>query len=272
MRELKFKVGDKVKVVKNKLEEVYDKYIGKVGIITYADCEDSELTYLISEISNHEYFNEEELELFEKVNDDIKKVIMPTFEEIKCRHNKDYFYIAGHMLNRANANRRIEESDEIKSLGYETWNPIQDKTINSKNGLDRHTNDNLSKRIVRNDVTGILTSGNIVIEPEVFSLGSLVENGKIFAYVHVGEMIKEILEENKYDNGALVDELNLLVNILDKKVYPHIDDIRAENGVDELNYNRSWGVNQYIRGTNQALTSTEDGFFSWEDIIDKIKK
>lgn len=204
------------------------------------------------------------------MKNNMKNLIMPTFDEIRSRYNKDCFYIAGHCLNRANANRRTEESDEIKSLGYDTWNPISDQSINSKNGLDRHTNDNLSKRIVRNDVTGILTSGNIVIESETFAAGSLTENGKIFGYVHAGEMIKEILNKNENNKDGLIKDLNLLVNIFDKKVFPHIDDIRAENGVDELNYNRSWGVNQYVRGTNQALTNTEDGFYQWEDIIKQI--
>lgn len=303
----KFKVGDRVKVISNsyivgiyKTQEGYitkvieskssNDRIYKVNLINYAnvvdktsDIEPNEKVQLLN------WFYEYELELVNesvadqvlkhinitggnKMENELKSVIMPTFEEVLNGYDENMVYIGGHMLNKANAKQRTVESEEIKSLGYKTWNPIEDKSINSKNGLDKHTNDNLSKRIVRNDVTGILRSGKIVIEPECMAIGTLVETGKIFAYSHIAEMLKQILESNKDNNLGLLYDLQRLITMCDKDVYPHIDDLRAENGVEELNYNRSWGVNQYLRGTTQALTNKEEGFYSWEDIIKELRK
>lgn len=287
---MKFKVGDRVRVIDNTDEPIYDTYIGRTGYIK--DVNNFGFPYAIEFDDEVLYWCDEELELFEEsvadviyrhINrgddlhmenkNDLMNIIAPKFYDIV--HNlpdKDMVYIGGHMLNKANAEQRIKEAREIESLGYDVWNPIEDKSINSKNGLDKHTNDNLSKRIVHNDTVGILKSNYVVIEPESFAIGSICETGMLFAYKHVANMLKEILSENRWnDNMVLVDDIEKLINICDKDVYTHIDDLRAENSIDEMNYNRSWSVNQFLRGIAQGLTNKEEGFYSFDEVIEKLK-
>lgn len=281
-QESHFKIGDSVKVVKNLWENQND-YAGKEFIVKYIEFGYGEQEYLYSEDKSI-YFLESELcinSVTDKIynhinggnkmeNNNLMNVIAPSFEELKGKFDNNMVYNAGHMLNKANATQRVKEAEDIRDLGYSVWNPIEDKSINSKNGLDKATNDNLSKRIVRNDVTGILRSKNIVIEPEVFALGSITELGMIFAYKHVAAMLNEIFKNNNCPDDVY-NEISELIEMLDKNVYCHLDDIRAENGIEEVNYNRSWGVNQFVRGTAQALTNTEDGFMSFDNIINELK-
>lgn len=184
--------------------------------------------------------------------------------------NDNLTYIAGHMLNKANADRRIQESEELKSMGYKTWNPIEDKSINDKQNVDVEMNNQLSKKIVLNDTTGILKSKNIVIEPESFALGTIAESGQIFAYKHIGRMIKEIMDHNKNDFEGLLKDLGILTRMCEKNVYPHIDDIRIP-GVEEEGYNKSWSINQYLRGICQGVSNTEEGFYNWDEIVHIMK-
>lgn len=282
-QESHFKIGDSVKVSKNVWEN-QNSYVGKEFIVKDVEFGYTEQEYLYSEDESL-YFLESELiinSVADKIynhinggnkemeNNNLMNVIAPSFEELRDKLDHNMVYNAGHMLNKANATQRVKEAEDIRDLGYSVWNPIEDKSINSKNGLDKATNDNLSKRIVRNDVTGILRSKNIVIEPEVFALGSITELGMIFAYKHVAAMLNEIFEKN-YCPEDFCNDMRELVEMLDKNVYCHLDDIRAENGIEEVNYNRSWGVNQFVRGTAQALTNTEDGFMSFDKIINELK-
>lgn len=230
--------------------------------------------YIAAHINKDTILNKRENDnMNTKMTDDMMSKIGIGFYELISDYdeNDNLTYIAGHMLNRANADQRIKESNELKTMGYKTWNPIEDKSINDKQNVDKETNNQLSKRIVLNDTTGILKSKKIVIEPEVFALGTIAEAGQIFAYKHVGRMIKEIIKHNENNTNGLLSDLNILMNMCEKDVYPHIDDIRIP-GVEESGYNKSWSVNQYLRGICQGISNTEDGFYSWENVLEMLKK
>ena len=70
--------------------------------------------------------------------------------------------------------------------------------------------------------------------------------------------------------NRLAIELHLLIKKLDKKVYPHLEDIRRTN-IPECGDRRSWSVNQYVYGVCLDLTDGK-GFYEWEEILEELEK
>ena len=183
-------------------------------------------------------------------------------------NNETMIYLAGDMLKKGSIMLRNQESQEIRDLGYKVYSPIEDKSINDKSNQDEHSNNNLAERIVRNDTNGILKSDVIIIEPHENALGTMVELGQIKGYKDVSRMMLEILESGDSD-GEVIDALIALATSLDKKVYPHLEDIRRTN-IPECADRRSWSINQYVYGVCLDLTDGK-GIYEWDEIIKELK-
>ena len=178
-------------------------------------------------------------------------------------------YLAGDMLKKGSIMLRNQESEEVRELGYKVYSPIEDKSINDKSNQSEESNNGLAEKIVRNDTRGILSSDIIIIEPHENALGTMVELGQIKGYKDCARMIKEIIE-NETTDKEVIDKLMELVINLDKKVYPHFEDIRRTN-IPECGDRRSWGINQYVYGTILDITEGK-GIYEWEEIISELKE
>ena len=178
-------------------------------------------------------------------------------------------YLAGDMLKKGSILLREQEAKELRELGHKIYSPIEDKSINDKANQTEESNNGLAERIVRNDTRGILNSDIIVIEPHENALGTMVELGQIKGYKDVSRMMLEILESGNSD-GEVIGDLMVLANSLDKKVYPHIEDIRRTD-IPEIGDRRSWSINQYVYGVCLDLTDGK-GLYEWEEILEELKE
>ena len=186
-------------------------------------------------------------------------------------------YLAGDMLKKGSILLREQEAKELRELGHKIYSPIEDKSINDKTNQTEESNNGLAERIVRNDTRGILNSDIIVIEPHENALGTMVELGQIKGYKDCARELKSILDrlvKSECDDSQAVNrlamELHFLIKKYDKKVYPHLEDIRRTN-IPETGDRRSWSINQYVYGVCLDLTEGK-GLYEWEEILEELKE
>ena len=186
-------------------------------------------------------------------------------------------YLAGDMLKKGSILLREQEAKELRELGHKIYSPIEDKSINDKANQTEESNSGLAEKIVRNDTRGILNSDVIVIEPHENALGTMVELGQIKGYKDCARELKSILDrvvKSECDDSQAVNrlamELHLLIKKYDKKVYPHLEDIRRTN-IPETGDRRSWSINQYVYGVCLDLTDGK-GLYEWEEILEELKE
>lgn len=183
-------------------------------------------------------------------------------------------YIAGNMLTKDSQLLRAKEREDIANLGFNFYNPMDNKEINSKSELDN--NDGLAEKIVKQDVDAIKTSDIIVIEPQPYALGTMVELGQIHGMKLLAKEIDDLMKSHNHgDYEVFLDDLcNLIDKVLNQKVYPHYEDIRRFPGVNESEDRRSLGINQYVYGVCIDLAQRKDGegFYEWEEILEELKR
>ena len=186
-------------------------------------------------------------------------------------------YLAGDMLKKGSILLREQEAKELRELGHKIYSPIEDKSINDKTNQTEESNNGLAERIVINDTRGILNSDIIVIEAHENALGTMVELGQIKGYKDCARELKSILDKvvkSECDDSQAVNrlamELHFLIKKYDKKVYPHLEDIRRTN-IPETGDRRSWGINQYVYGVCLDLTDGK-GLYEWEEILEELKE
>ena len=186
-------------------------------------------------------------------------------------------FLAGDMLKKGSILLREQEAKELRELGHKIYSPIEDKSINDKTNQTEESNNGLAERIVRTDTRGILNSDVIVIEPHENALGTMVELGQIKGYKDCARELKSILDrvvESECDDSQAVNrlamELHFLIKKYDKKVFPHLEDIRRTN-IPETGDRRSWSINQYVYGVCLDLTDGK-GLYEWEEILEELKE
>ena len=186
-------------------------------------------------------------------------------------------YLAGDMLKKGSILLREQEAKELRELGHKIYSPIEDKSINDKTNQTEESNNGLAERIVRNDTRGILNSDVIVIEPHENALGTMVELGQIKGYKDCARELKSILDrvvKSECDDSQAINrlamELHFLIKKYDKKVYPHLEDIRRTD-IPETGDRRSWSINQYVYGVCLDLTDGK-GLYEWDEILEELKE
>lgn len=178
-------------------------------------------------------------------------------------------YIAGDMLPKGSQMLRALEREQIKAIGFDFYNPMDNKSINDKSQV---SNEGLAERIVKADTDAIEESEIIVIEPQPFALGTLVELGQVKGRKDLAKQISEIVEGSDQPLNILSEIMALVEKVNTQKVLPHYEDIRrfAGAGKDEEGDRRSLGINQYVYGVCLDLTDGK-GFYEWEEVVDELK-
>lgn len=185
---------------------------------------------------------------------------------------KKQIYLAGDMLKKGSRILRDKEKKELLALGkYDIYSPKEDKEINDKTNQTEESNNSLAEKIVAKDTIGIIESDIIVIEPQDNALGTMVELGQILGMRDLSQMIQEVIHNKNLTESTKIKIINkLTLNQLNKKVYPHYEDIRRTN-IPECGDRRSWGVNQYIYGVCLKLSNGK-GFYEWEEILKELNR
>lgn len=177
-------------------------------------------------------------------------------------------YLAGDMLNKGAQMQRQAEKEDIQKIGLAMYVPQDNKEINDKTTA---VQEGLAERIVRHDTDAIINSDVIVIEPLPQGLGTHIELGQVLGMYDLANMILEIAEEEDQSMVMLEKILKLAERTVNKKVYPHYEDIRRVEGITESEDRRSLGINQYVYGACLKLTNGK-GFYEWDEIKEELKQ
>lgn len=178
-------------------------------------------------------------------------------------------YLAGDMLPKASQLLRAQEREQIKEIGLDLYNPMDNKEINDKSKVE---NEGLAERIVKADTDAIIGSNVVVLEYRPFALGTITELGQIKGMKDTARMILNIVKDKGSSAASLLQIIELTKRIEEQKVYPHYEDIRRFEGAgkDEEGDRRSLGINQYIYGVCLDLTDGK-GFYEWDEVLEELR-
>ncbi|PEA25844.1 hypothetical protein CN984_12065 [Bacillus cereus] len=180
-------------------------------------------------------------------------------------------YLAGDMLNKGAQMQRTSEKEDIKSIGLNMYVPQDNEEINDKKNA---VQEGLAERIVRHDTDAIVNSDVIVIEPLPQGLGTHVELGQVHGMKTMAQMILNLANDN-CDECSSAELLNKIIEmsegVVNKKVFPHYEDIRRVKGLIESEDRRSLGINQYVYGICLDLTDGK-GFYEWDEVLAELTK
>lgn len=179
-------------------------------------------------------------------------------------------YTAGHCLTRGSQMQRAAEKTELLSVNpnLQFYNPMENKEINDKKTAKQ---EGLAERIVKADTDAILWSDTVIIEPLAEACGTMVELGQLKGMKDAAEQVLRIINNEELEDSEVItliqQEMEKHVN---RKIYPHFEDIRRVNGITESEDRRSLGINQYVYGVCLDLTGGV-GFYEWGDVLKEFK-
>lgn len=182
-------------------------------------------------------------------------------------------YIAGDIMTRGSQLQRAEERQKLEAAGISVYNPQDNKSINDKQNA---VQEGLAERIVREDMERLFSATDIVIEPQPYAQGTLVELGIIYGMKALAAEITELIAllDAEFSGLTNAEKLNAIEHrlsaILAQKVYPHNSDIRRTY-TPEAGDRRSFSVNQFVYGVVLALTDGK-GFYDFDEAVELIKE
>lgn len=193
-------------------------------------------------------------------------------------------YLLADMLYKGSTLLRAEEAKQLRAIGiplYSAGEQNKDGDINDKKNQTVESNNDLHAHIFKKDVDNIMASDLIVCNPERFAEGSICELGAVEMFNYIWRVIDEIMNDKhlSYEERVALMQEWLEVNP-HKDVYVHLEDIRCTD-LPESGYNRSFMMNQFVRGCAVAAQTGERGVpvsqggkdvMSWEEIIEELKE
>ena len=193
-------------------------------------------------------------------------------------------YLLADMLYKGSTLLRAEEAKQLRAIGiplYSAGEQNKDGDINDKKNQTVESNNDLHAHIFKKDVDNIMASDLIVCNPERFAEGSICELGAVEMFNYIWRVIDEIMNDEhlSYEERVALMQEWLEVNP-HKDVYVHLEDIRCTD-LPESGYNRSFMMNQFVRGCAVAAQTGERGVpvsqggkdvMSWEEIIEELKE
>ena len=192
-------------------------------------------------------------------------------------------YLLGDMLYKGSQLIRAQEAEELRAINvplYSAAEQNKDGDINDKKNQTEQSNNDLHAHIFKKDVDNIMASDLIIANPERFAEGSICELGAVEMFNYIHQVMSDIILNPNLRDGQKVD---LIQEWLEqnpyKKVYVHMADIRCTE-INEHGMNRSFGVNQFVRGCAVAAQTGVRGvpvsqggidMMSWEEVIEHLK-
>ncbi len=192
-------------------------------------------------------------------------------------------YNLGDMLYKGSQLLRAKETEELRAIGVPVYSAAEqnkDGDINDKKNQTKESNADLHAHIFKKDMDNIYASDLIIANPERFAEGSIAELGAVETFNDIHSTMTDIV-----DNPELTAEekVKAIQQWLEenpyKEVYVHLEDIRCTD-IEEVGYDRSFYVNQFVRGLAVAAQTGQRGvpvsqggidIMSWEDIIETLR-
>lgn len=204
---------------------------------------------------------------------------------IQLENKKEFkqAYLLGDMLYKGSTLLRAQEAEQLRAIGvplYSAAEQNKDGDINDKSNQTVESNNDLHAHIFKKDIDNIMASDLIIANPERFAEGSICELGATEMFNHIWMVMDEILNDENLDDEQKV--LLLQEWMKDnpyKTTYVHLADIRCTD-IEESGYNRSFYINQFVRGCAVAVQTGKRGVpvsqggkdvMSWEEIIEELK-
>ena len=192
-------------------------------------------------------------------------------------------YILGDMLYKGSQLLRAQEVEQLREIGiplYSAAEQNKDGDINDKKNQTKESNADLHAHIFKKDMDNIYASDLIIANPERFAEGSIAELGAVETFNDIHSTMTDIV-----DNPELTAEekVKAIQQWLEenpyKEVYVHLEDIRCTD-IEESGYDRSFYVNQFVRGLAVAAQTGQRGvpvsqggidIMEWDDIVATLR-
>ena len=192
-------------------------------------------------------------------------------------------YNLGDMLYKGSQLLRAKETEELRAIGVPVYSAAEqnkDGDINDKKNQTKESNADLHAHIFKKDMDNIYASDLIIANPERFAEGSIAELGAVETFNDIHGTMSDIV-----NNPTLSAEEKILKiqQWLEenpyKEVYVHLEDIRCTD-IEESGYDRSFYINQFVRGLSVAAQTGQRGvpvsqggidIMEWDDIITTLR-
>ena len=192
-------------------------------------------------------------------------------------------YNLGDMLYKGSQLLRAKETEELREIGVPVYSAAEqnkDGDINDKQNQTKESNADLHAHIFKKDMDNIYASDLIIANPERFAEGSIAELGAVETFNDIHSTMRDIVDNPELTAEEKVKAIQAwLEENPYKEVYVHLEDIRCTN-IEESGYDRSFYVNQFVRGLAVAAQTGQRGvpvsqggidIMSWEDIIETLR-
>ena len=192
-------------------------------------------------------------------------------------------YNLGDMLYKGSQLLRAKETEELRAIGVPVYSAAEqnkDGDINDKKNQTKESNADLHAHIFKKDMDNIYASDLIIANPERFAEGSIAELGAVETFNDIHGTMSDIVNNPTLSAEEKVARVQAwLEENPYKEVYVHLEDIRCTN-IEEVGYDRSFYVNQFVRGLAVAAQTGQRGvpvsqggidIMSWEDIIETLR-
>ena len=192
-------------------------------------------------------------------------------------------YNLGDMLYKGSQLLRAKETEELREIGVPVYSAAEqnkDGDINDKQNQTKESNADLHAHIFKKDMDNIYASDLIIANPERFAEGSIAELGAVETFNDIHSTMTDIVDNPELTAEEKVKAIQAwLEENPYKEVYVHLEDIRCTD-IEESGYDRSFYVNQFVRGLAVAAQTGQRGvpvsqggidIMSWEDIIETLR-
>ena len=192
-------------------------------------------------------------------------------------------YNLGDMLYKGSQLLRAKETEELRAIGVPVYSAAEqnkDGDINDKKNQTKETNADLHAHIFKKDMDNIYASDLIIANPERFAEGSIAELGAVETFNDIHGTMSDIVNDVRLSAEEKILKIQQwLEENPYKEVYVHLEDIRCTD-IEESGYDRSFYVNQFVRGLAVAAQTGQRGvpvsqrgidIMSWDDIITTLR-
>ena len=192
-------------------------------------------------------------------------------------------YNLGDMLYKGSQLLRAKETEELRAIGVPVYSAAEqnkDGDINDKKNQTKESNADLHAHIFKKDMDNIYASDLIIANPERFAEGSIAELGAVETFNDIHSTMSDIVDNPELTAEEKVKAIQAwLEENPYKEVYVHLEDIRCTD-IEESGYDRSFYVNQFVRGLAVAAQTGQRGvpvsqggidIMSWDDIITTLR-
>ena len=192
-------------------------------------------------------------------------------------------YNLGDMLYKGSQLLRAKETEELRAIGVPVYSAAEqnkDGDINDKKNQTKESNADLHAHIFKKDMDNIYASDLIIANPERFAEGSIAELGAVETFNDIHGTMSDIVNNPRLSAEEKVARVQAwLEENPYKEVYVHLEDIRCTD-IEESGYDRSFYVNQFVRGLAVAAQTGQRGvpvsqggidIMSWDDIITTLR-